>query len=162
MTQTPLETETNQQSNNIPVVPSLSFPLISKPKPFFSGSMPVPPSTNHAYMIVRTKSGSRVGPTDQLTVFKEGAALMLSQAYHDWSLINAIRTSKRKVPLSVKIDAYFSSEWKRDLDGIIKFSTDAAFERIQLNDNQVVSVQAEKHVAVDEPRVEIEISVVVR
>lgn len=143
-------------------------PTAPAQKPFFSGRMPIPPSVNMAYQIIRDRDshervrGMRIGPTPALDQFKRDASLMLTQAYHDWSLINAIRESKRKVPLAVKIEVYFATEWRRDLDGVIKYAIDAAFERMQINDNQVVEIQAEKLVDVVEPRVEIEISVVVR
>ena len=140
-----------------------SFQTIQIPqKPFFSGKMPLPPSTNQAYKVVYSKTHMRVGPSIDLTIFKDGAAMMLSQAYHDWSLINAIRESRRKVPLAVKIQAYFATEWKRDLDGIVKFAMDAAFDRIALNDNLVVRIDVEKLVDPMEPRIEIEIRCVVR
>src|SRR6266568_8550031 len=103
----------------------------------------------------------RVGPTVYLKNFKDAASKMLSdheKTFHDWSLINAIRASKYKVPLYVVLRVYFPSEWKRDLDGIIKYAVDAAFDRIQLNDNQIVKLEAEKLVDLVEPRVEIEIS----
>jgi Holliday junction resolvase RusA-like endonuclease len=135
-------------------------------RPFFTGTVPVPPSVNAAYQIVQMREGSRVtgvriGSTDALEQFKKDAALMLTQGYHNWSLINAIRQSKIKTPLVVRLQAYFSSEWKRDLDGIIKYTIDAAFERLELNDNLVVKVEAEKLVDPREPRVEIEIRCVV-
>lgn len=163
MTQAPIDT-TTETTKIITLVP----PTAPAQRPFFSGRMPVPPSVNMAYQIIRDRDthdrvrGVRVGPTPALEQFKRDAAMMLSQGYHDWSLINAIRESKRKVPLKVKIEVYFATEWKRDLDGGLKYAIDAAFERIQLNDNLVVSMQADKYVDQVEPRVEIEISVVVR
>jgi Holliday junction resolvase RusA-like endonuclease len=125
---------------------------------FFNGTMPIPPSVNMAYTIIQTKDGIRVGPTPALKRFKDDAILMLSQAYHDWSMINAIREAKRKVPLHVVLRVYFPTEWKRDLDGIIKYAVDAAFDRIQLNDNLIIKLEAEKHVDPVQPRIEIEIS----
>lgn len=159
-----IDTPTEEPTKIITLVP----PTLPAQRPFFSGRMPIPPSVNMAYQVIRDRDshervrGMRIGPTPALVQFKYDAALMLTQAFADWSLINAIRESKRKVPLAVKIDVYFSTEWKRDLDGILKYAIDAAFDRMQLNDNQVVSVQAEKLVDQIEPRVEIEISVVVR
>lgn len=136
-------------------------------KPFFTGSMPIPPSVNQAYKIIRMYDkehniGMRVGPSEALEQFKKDAALLLSQAEVDWSLVNAIRASKRKVPLAVRLFVYFASEWKRDLDGIFKFAIDAAFEKLQLNDNLVVRVDAEKLVDALQPRVDIELRMVIR
>lgn len=127
-------------------------------QPFFSGKMPLPPSVNAAYKLIKSRDGMRIGPTPALMQFKADAALLLTNAYADWSLINAIRDAHRKTPLSVTIRVYFSTEWKRDLDGAIKYVIDAAFERIRLNDNLVVRVEAEKSVDPLEPRVEIDIA----
>lgn len=124
--------------------------------------MPIPPSVNHAYQIVKYKGGMHIGPSADLQQFKSDAALMLTQGYHDWSLINAIRDSKRKVPLAVEIRVYFRSQWKQDLDDVLKFIIDAAFSRIQLNDNQVVEMHSSKEIDQIEPRAEIAIRCVVR
>jgi hypothetical protein len=54
----------------------------------------------------------------------------LSQGYHDWALINALRVSKRKVPLQMEIKFFFKSLWKCDIDGGIKAVQDAVFQRL--------------------------------
>lgn len=128
----------------------------------FSGRMLLPPSTNQAYKIIYTSDGCRIGPTQALEQFKSAAGLMLNQAYCDRNLVQAIQASKRKVPLEVKLQAYLPTAWKRDLDGVLKFAIDAAFEQLGLNDNLVVRIEAEKFVDAAEPRVEIEIRCVVR
>ena len=137
--------------------------------PFFSGKMPLPPSVDNAYKIItiRTKNGpvTTLGATPALEQFKIGAAWMLTQAHADWSVIDAIKSSKNKsnkVPLAISMHVYFSTDWKRDLDGVFKFAIDAAFTRMQLNDNLVVSIEAEKLVDASDPRVEIEVRCVVR
>ncbi len=142
------------------------LPIPTKLLPIFSGSMPLPPSTNMAYHVgkIRTDRGviSRIIPTPALEQFKSEAAYKLSQAHQDYATINAIRDSKRKVPLSVQLRVYFPTEWKRDLDGVVKFAIDAAFTRMQLNDNLIVQIEAEKLVDPEEPRVEIDVRCVVR
>jgi len=148
----------------------VEFPLqntnetsFSQQEPFFRGVVPLPPSTNMGYKIIVTDGSRRVGPTAALQQFKHDSMLMLSQAYYDWSLINAIRVSKVKTPLAVRIHAYVQSEWKRDLDGVIKYAVDAVFDQMQLNDNQVVLLTAEKHVdQIGDPRVELEVRCIVR
>jgi len=138
----------------------VSFPHFPQ-QPFFSGVMPLPPSINDAYQIITYKGGKRIGPSSDLQQFKNDAALMLTQAEANWSLINAIRDSKRKVPLAVEIRVYFRSQWKQDLDDVLKFIIDAAFTRIQLNDNQVIELHSIKEVDPIEPRATIEIKCVV-
>jgi Holliday junction resolvase RusA-like endonuclease len=158
----PITTEEIEQPTNIK---PLAMP--AKLLPFFKGSMPLPPSVDNAYkrVTIRTQNGkivNRLGATPALEQFKADAALMLTQAHADWRLINAIRESKVKVPLAVQLQVYFSTEWKRDLDGVFKFAIDAAFLRMQLNDNLIIHIEAEKLVDVVEPRVEIEVRCVVR
>ena len=144
------------------------IPMPAKLLPFFSGKMPLPPSVDNAYKIItiRTKNGpvTTLGATPALEQFKIGAAWMLTQAYADWSVIDAIKSSKNrfKVPLAVSMHVYFSTEWKRDLDGVFKFAIDAAFNKMGLNDNLVVSIEAKKLVDASDPRVEIEVRCVVR
>lgn len=138
------------------------LPIPGKLLPIFSGSMPLPPSVNGAYKIVRAGDFQRIGPTPALEQFKRDAALTLTQAQCDWSTINAVRESKRKVPLAVTLRVYFSTEWKRDLDDVVKYAIDAAFTRMQLNDNLIIQLEAEKLVDIVEPRVEIDVRCVVR
>jgi len=132
------------------------FPTV----PFFKGVTPLPPSVNAAYKIVRSRrdGSDRVGPTKELEQFKQDAALLLSQAEIDWSLVNAVRASRRKTPLRVVARVYFSTEWRRDLDGVIKYAVDACFARMELDDRLVTTLVATKHVDPLQPRIEIEIS----
>src|SRR5579875_2792899 len=128
--------------------------------PFFKGVTPLPPSVNAAYKIIRSRrtQEQRVGPTKELEQFKQDAALLLSQAEIDWSLVNAVRASRRKTPLRVVARVYFSTEWRRDLDGVIKYAVDACFARMELDDRLVTTLVATKHVDPVQPRIEIEIS----
>ncbi len=157
------EKHTEMNNTSLSIVPTGT-----ELSPFFRGKMPLPPSVDNAYKIItiRTKNGpiTTLGATPALEQFKIGAAWMLTQAYADWSVIDAIKSSKNrfKVPLAVSMHVYFSTEWKRDLDGVFKFAIDAAFNKMGLNDNLVVSIEAEKLVDASDPRVEIEVRCVVR
>jgi|SRR5581483_2987130 len=156
--------------------PSRSHPTTPIPpavidiQPFFRGVMPLPPSINDAYKVVKITARDgrevhRIGPTGELDRFKQDAALLLpasSRSYVDWSVLNALRATRVKTPLGVKLEAYFLSEWKRDLDGIIKHSIDACFEFLRLNDNLVTKLEAEKLVDAEDPRIEIEVRTLVR
>jgi Holliday junction resolvase RusA-like endonuclease len=132
-------------------------------RPFFHGVMPLPPSVNASYKprAGRSEGQGGIAATKALEQFKRDAQLMLSQAEHDWSVINAIRDAKRKVALKVTIRLYFATEWKRDLDGGLKAVIDAAFARMQLDDRLVVAIDAEKLVDPIDPRAEIDVRCVV-
>lgn len=153
----------------LPEQETLRLPAVQMQPPFFRGSLPLPPSVNEAYKVVRlTTQGRqihRIGPSQALEQFKRDAGLLLPggpRTSVNWDVLSALRVSPRKTPLSVCIRAYFASAWRRDLDGIIKHSLDATFEFLCLNDNQVVRLVAEKLVDAQEPRVEIEVAVLVR
>ncbi|GCE17573.1 RusA family crossover junction endodeoxyribonuclease [Dictyobacter kobayashii] len=136
--------------------------------PFFRGRLPLPPGVNQSYQVVRAagRKGARgrIGPSAALEMFKAEAALVLADGdatHQDWSLINAIRGSKRHVSLVVHVAFFFPTLWKRDVDGGIKAVVDAAFARMELNDNLVVRLTAEKFVDADDPRCEVTVSCVV-
>lgn len=120
--------------------------------------MPLPPSVNGAYQIISSRSGSpRIGPTPALQQFKRDAAQELLLSKVDQPLIDAIRASKRKVPMVVELRVFYRTAWKRDLDGPEKYAVDAAFEYLGLNDVQIVDKHTVKLIDASDPRVEIEI-----
>jgi len=129
-----------------------------EPRPlqaFFAGYMYLPPGINASY-----KPGGSEHPivsTKELAQFKKDAALLLSQGYNDYSLINAIRQSKRKVPLRVNLHFFFRTLWKCDIDGGIKACLDATFARLELNDNLIIDLHVSKRVDEHRQRAEIEV-----
>lgn len=126
---------------------------------FFKGVMPLPPSTNQAYRVIYVKSQPRLGPSEALKQFKCDAGKTLLEAEIDLQQLQSVREAKCKTPLSVSLVAYFSSMWRRDLDGIVKFSIDAVFECLQFNDNLIVELDARKLVDI-QPRVEITLAII--
>lgn len=154
----------------LPEQETLRLPAVEMQPPFFRGSLPLPPSVNEAYKVVRITTADgrqihRIGPSPALEQFKRDAGLLLPagpRTLVNWEVLSALRGETRKTPLAVRIRVYFASAWRRDLDGVIKHSIDATFEFLRLNDNQVVRLQAEKLVDAQEPRVEIEVAVLVR
>jgi len=128
----------------------------------FAGYMDLPPGINASYkrVTIHTKGGEtiqRLAATEELDQFKKDAALLLSQGYHDYSLINAIRQSKRKVSLRVDLHFFFRTLWKCDIDGGIKACLDATFQRLELNDNLIVDLHVWKLVDEHRQRAEIEV-----
>lgn len=155
---------TVQDTALIPALPSTSGPITPIPpaliRPFFTGQMPVPPSVNQAYKIGYIHGHPRIVPTPALEAFKLEAMTMLartSQHFIDFEVLNAIRNSRIKTPLDVKLLIYFTSEWRRDIDGPEKYAQDAAFEFLNLDDRLVVHKDTSKLVDAVNPRVEIEI-----
>ena len=129
---------------------------------FFAGTIPLPPGINASYKRVTYKNKDKelihtLGSSDELNQFKSDAALLLTQGYHDWSSINAIRQSKRKVPLKMNISFYFKNIWRRDIDGGIKAVQDAVFQHLELNDILVVKLVVNKFESQDNPRCAVEL-----
>ncbi|HET8913465.1 MAG TPA: hypothetical protein VFN23_18480 [Ktedonobacteraceae bacterium] len=153
------------------LLPTEKFPVtvperITEPippiRPFFTGHIPLPPSTNMAYKPAVIDGHLRIIPTPALEHFKEEAAQWLAWencSFVDMPVLEALRASRHiKTPLRVRLTPWFSSPWKRDLDGIYKFSIDAVFTYLQLNDNQIVLVDpVEKRVDAEKPRVGVEL-----
>lgn len=132
--------------------------------PFFIGSMWLPPSVNGSYQIIKASNGhATIGATPELEQFKEAAALTLTRATCDQAALQTILAAKAKhkhIPLAVHLDAYFSTMWKRDLDGVFKAAIDAAFTSLGLNDNLMVRFSSDKLVDASNPRVEIFIALI--
>lgn len=124
-------------------------------RPFCSGWLPLPPGVNGSY-----KPGSARRPivgTKALHQFKNDAALLLTQMYHDWPQINKLQSSQVKVPLHMDIHFFFETLWKRDIDGGVKAVMDAVFVHLQLNDVLVVECPLTKEADAHNPRVEFEV-----
>lgn len=143
-------------------------PTLVKPQgystPFFQANLPLPPSVNNAH-IPSTKyvNGRRVStiiPTPELVAFKQSAAYLLpSSSWIEDALLNAIRISKVKTPLSVHFNFYLVKRWTSgDVDNRIKYAQDVCFAYLGLNDNMVDCVSARRYLDVENPRCEVEIS----
>lgn len=145
-------------------------------KPFFTATLPLPPSVNESYKIVRVprkqssnrltprifaegEYAQRLGATAKLEAFKSEAAYLLRNAKVNHTILETLQLSKRKkTPLSVHIQFYFPTLWKKDVDGGIKPVQDACFKYLGLNDTLATCVSACKFVDRENPRCEIEIS----
>lgn len=134
----------------------LALPTPVLGQQIFSAELPLPPvGINHSYQPVRRGQHLSLALTGDAIQFKADAALLLSRGEHDFSTINAIRNAKIKVPLAVEMTFYFPTMWKRDLDGGIKIALDAVFNHLDLNDNLVVRLVANKEVDEKNPRLEV-------
>lgn len=137
-------------------------------RPFFSATFPLPPGVNHAQSNVTLPSKKTGEPVSRRCdsaaqkAFKQEAYLKANLGYHDWELIDAVRSSRPRTPLFVSIIFYYSTMWKCDIDGGIKVVQDVAFKHLGLNDNLVKRLVVEKEVDHEEPRAEIEISFYVK
>lgn len=118
-----------------------------------AATLPLPPGINASY---KTGRGKFYGSTE-LKAFKQEAhaQLYLQKGMFDWMTIYDIQKAKEKTPLSISIDFYHPTLWKRDIDGGEKAVIDALFEYIGLNDNLIVDKHTRKLVDRTGPRCEV-------
>jgi crossover junction endodeoxyribonuclease RusA len=117
-------------------------------------TLPLPPGINASY---KTGNGKFYG-SSELKQFKEEAHYVLVACGFNNPVIDEIKASKRKVPLTLQIDFFFETLYKRDVDGGVKAVQDAVFQPIGLNDNLVKRLIVEKHADRDNPRCEVSLS----
>lgn len=125
-------------------------------QPLFQGRLPLPPSVNQAYKIGTIGGHSRIIASSELEAFKlEASVSLFKTARIDWKAVERVRTARQKTALRAEIQVYFPTQWKRDLDGPLKFVIDAVFDYLKLNDNRLTKLNAEKLVDACQPRVEL-------
>lgn len=138
------------------------FPMVLPSCAFYSATLPLPPGINKSYQRVSyVKNGKEIralAATAELKQFKKDAALIATQGFHEWELIDAVRSANPRTPLTVSIIFYYETMWKQDVDGGIKAVQDVVFKHLGLNDNLVKRLIVEKDVDREAPRADIEIS----
>src|SRR5437764_15023076 len=89
-------------------------------EPFLVAMLPLPPGINASY---KTNYLSQFHASNALKQFKKDAEMTLVYSFDvmcDFNIVDAIKASKNKIPLSVDIDFYFKTLWLHDVDGCIK------------------------------------------
>ena len=127
-------------------------------EPFFSAAFPLSPSVNGSF---ETNHSAQFYGSPALKQFKKDAKTVLSaqRAKQNWSVINAMKESKDKIPLAMDITFFFPTLYRRDCSGPVKAAEDAVFDFIGINDNRVVRIVNEKYADRDNPRVEVSVRV---
>ena len=135
-----------QEQLKMPVVRDLRTKALT----FLHATLPLPPGINASY---KSGRGTFYGSA-QLHAFKQEAHFMLfmQKDWFDWMTISDIQKSKNKIPLSISIDFYYATLWRRDIDGGEKAVIDALFDCIGLNDNLIVEKYTRKLVDRERPR----------
>lgn len=137
----------------------------------FKGRLPLPPGINRSYSIgyIPNRQGEmkpHIVASAELKKFKELAAWQLKDAHIqrvDWQVVESIREAKKKrkqTPLKMNVFFYFDSRWRKDIDGGEKHVQDVLCKFLAINDNLIVEKHTCKDVDKENPRVEVEISVV--
>lgn len=132
-------------------------------EPFFTGSVPLPPSVNQAYRVIRVNDHYRIGPSAALVQFKRDAPLLLSQAQCNWAVVKNLQQYAQlheHIPLEVSLKIYFETMWRSDLDGREKYAVDSVFAYLNLNDNLITRMTLEKCVDRTFPRIEVSLALI--
>ena len=130
--------------------------------PFFQARMPLAPSVNDAHTIgkkyVSGRMVSFITLAPEIRDFKQECALTLpGQSWVDRSILTALRTTKIKTPLSIQIVLHSAHRWLGDTDNRIKYTQDACFDFLQLNDNLVDCVTVNRVYDPKDPHAVVEI-----
>jgi hypothetical protein len=127
---------------------------------FFSSSLPLPPSINYAYQIVRSRRGTmRRVATSTLRRFKwEALAWLVRASICNEDVMRTLYGQHGKFPLGVELRFYLPYLWRQELDDPVRAALDAAFDYLGLNDSQVVDLRVQKFLDASNPHAEIEIS----
>jgi hypothetical protein len=131
--------------------------------PFFQAHMPLAPSVNDAHIIgkkyVRGRLVSFITIAPEIRDFKQECAYTLpGQSWVDQAIHEALKASKAKKPLSMQIVLYTQYRWLGDTDNRIKYTQDACFDFLQLNDNLVDCLNVQRIHYPENPHAEVEIS----
>ena len=116
-------------------------------------TLPLPPSINEQYATV---DGHRVS-TEVARRFKRDVRKCIEKLEREGTLSEQILERFRQGYLTLYLQFYFSSPFKRDLDGGLKITLDGLCEAIGANDNRVVDIHLSKFIAPLHERLEVEI-----
>ena len=114
-------------------------------------TLPIPPSINHQYATVNGRRLlSSTGRSYKAHV-GQLVWLKLTAFPHRAALLTHLQSSR----LALSIRFYFTSAFRRDVDGGLKIAQDALCEGLGLNDNRIVETHLYKHVDRANPRIEV-------
>ena len=116
--------------------------------------IPLPPSVNNQYATV---GGRRVLSREARSFRRSVAAIvrdLFSQRIVTVPWVDAVRQE----PLACDIVYFFTTPYRRDLDGGLKITLDAVLDAFGLDDRYVVSITLTKQIDPLNPRAEIELA----
>ena len=119
-------------------------------------TLPLPPGINNQYATV---NGRRV-LSREARRFKTETLETIRGLSETPAASPAILLHIRSSLLSLFIDFYFATPYKRDLDGGLKITQDALCEALGLNDNRVVDIHLVKRIDPLRPRIEVQLETI--
>jgi crossover junction endodeoxyribonuclease RusA len=117
-------------------------------------SLPLPPSINQQY--VTLKNGRRK-LSKESQAWKKTARQELEVLRFDGRLSEQFVAAAQQGFLSLFLDFYFETPFRRDLDGGLKILQDTVCEALGVDDRRVVDIHLVKRMDPRRPRVEIQV-----
>ena len=118
-------------------------------------TLPLPPGVNNQYVTV----GRRRVLSKDAKAFHRDVAAIVQELRSRGGLDEGWLATLKEQPLAVDLTFYFETPFKRDLDGGLKITLDALFERLGLDDRYVVALTLEKRIDPLRPRLGLELGV---
>ena len=115
---------------------------------------PLPPGVNNQYATVR---GRRVLSREART-FRRSVAGIVRDGFSSGLVTQAWVDAAEKQPLACDIIFYFTTPYRRDLDGGLKIALDALLDALGLDDRYIVTITLTKQIDPLHPRAEIELA----
>ncbi|CAN5648223.1 hypothetical protein BH23CHL2_BH23CHL2_23250 [soil metagenome] len=117
-------------------------------------TLPLPPSVNNQYATV----GKRRVLSREARRFRRSVAAIVRDGFSAGRIHQGWIDTARGEPLACDITFYFTTPYRRDLDGGLKIALDALLDALDLDDRYVVSITLTKQIDPLEPRAEIELA----
>ncbi len=116
-------------------------------------SLPLPPSVNNQYVTV----GRRRVLSKSARGFRRSVAAIVRDGFSTGRINQPWIDAARGQPLACDLIFYFTTPYRRDLDGGVKIALDALFDALDLDDRYVVSITLTKQIDPLNPRAEVEL-----
>ncbi|MEZ4522501.1 MAG: RusA family crossover junction endodeoxyribonuclease [Thermomicrobiales bacterium] len=117
-------------------------------------TLPLPPSVNNQYVTV----GKRRVLSREARRFRRSVANLVRDGFTNGLVNQPWIESARGEPLACDLTFFFTTPYRRDLDGGLKIALDALFDALDLDDRYVVSITLTKQIDPLNPRAEIELA----
>lgn len=115
-------------------------------------TLPLPPGVNNQYVTVGRR---RVLSKTAQAFRRDVAAIIRERLISDD--VESWLTAMRERPFACDLVFFFTTPFKRDLDGGLKIALDALCDSLGLDDRYIVSLTLEKRIDPLRPRMELEL-----
>lgn len=119
-------------------------------------SLPLPPSVNNQY----ATAGNRRVLSKEASRFKATVARLLRSSPANVPYTEEELERLKEAHLGLYLEFFFTTPFRRDLDGGLKIAQDAICEALGLDDRRVVDIHLVKRIDPLRPRLEVELEAI--